>query len=148
MRCWSACFTGYDDQLAFPVGFQCRQRNIQAGAEYGNVRLRGQSLLDTPVANIGIFCFITHRQAVLCLTRNRLPEIPPTGDQQVGLSGKFLVEPPVTPVGCCAGYDMAVAAGVGDRDTSVKGGDEIAEDERSAGTAPGMQAVGQVQAFQ
>ena len=81
-----------------PIGFQCLDWDFQTAAENGDIRLSPQSLCQAPLTDVGELSLAADRQLILSLANEALSEVAAAGNQQVGLSGKFLVQAPVTRV--------------------------------------------------
>jgi len=89
-----------------------------------------------------------HRQPVLGFLDLALSEVPSAGDQDVGLSGEFLVKPPVAGVGYRGGNLVCGTSFLGNGNPAIEGRDEVAVDKRFSGTLHGAQFLPEIKPLQ
>jgi hypothetical protein len=89
-----------------------------------------------------------HRQPVLGFLDHTLSEVSSAGDQDVGLSGEFLVKPPVAGVGYRGGNLVCGASFLGNGNSAIERSDEIAVDKWFFGAFPGAQLLPEIKALQ
>ena len=73
-----------------------------------------------------------------------LPEKTAAGNEDLGLSGQFLVEAPVAWIGDCIGHRMGGPSLALDANTPVQRGNEITVNERFTRIAAGVQPLVEV----
>ena len=94
--------------------------------------------MTAPFPNIIVVRVIADRQTVLSFLDLALSEVAPAGDQNIGLSGEFLVQSPVTGVGYRGGDLACGPSFLFNGNPAIEGSDEVAVNKRvSCASFPG-----------